>query len=273
MNEQPPIQRILVALDASPSSLHALHTAVELAARLQAKVQGLFIEDINLLRLAELPFAREVSLFSHRTRALEAPEMELQLRIQATRIRERLAQAAERLDVPWEFRTARGAVGAELLAAGAEADLVILGKIGRAPPGMRRSGSTVRTLVMRRRGMTLVMQTRIEWDTTPVAVVYDGTEAAGKALSTAAQLARAQEAGLLIFIVAAHAGEAERQAGEAGIEAVIRPLPSTELRELAARIHRETRGPVVIPCMEDWFAGEKLCGLVDEITNPVLLIR
>ncbi|MBK7177644.1 MAG: universal stress protein [Chloroflexi bacterium] len=54
------IQRILVALDASPHSLAALEAAIDLAERLDAELQGLFVEDINLLRLAQLPFAREL---------------------------------------------------------------------------------------------------------------------------------------------------------------------------------------------------------------------
>ena len=49
-------RRILVALDASAHSHAALAAAVALAARLHAEIEGLFVEDINLLRLAELPF-------------------------------------------------------------------------------------------------------------------------------------------------------------------------------------------------------------------------
>ena len=50
------IQRILVAVDASPPSFAALEAAVELAATLGAELIVLFVEDIALLRLAESPF-------------------------------------------------------------------------------------------------------------------------------------------------------------------------------------------------------------------------
>ena len=59
------IKRILVALDASAANRTALQTAALLASELQAELQALFVEDINLLRLAELPFAREVVFGSH----------------------------------------------------------------------------------------------------------------------------------------------------------------------------------------------------------------
>ena len=284
MNEEQkrrsPIRRIVAALDASTSSVSALHTAVDLAARFNAELLGLFVEDINLLRLAQLPFAREISFYSPRPRRLEPTGMELQLRIQAARIRNTLALAAEELGIPWEFRIARGDVGVEVLAAGADADLVVLGKIGRSLPGIQRSGSTVRTLLMQRRGMTLVMETRVQFARTPVVAVYDGTESARKAVYTAAYLAMSHDAPLIVFVVAENAEKAEahqRNAAEQlqklGAKAGFRKLVKTQLSELASRIRSETHGAVIIPGLEDWFEGEKLCGLVDEIANPVLLIR
>lgn len=54
------IRRILVALDTSPSSQAALEAAVALAERLNAEVCGLFVEDVDLLRVAESPYAREI---------------------------------------------------------------------------------------------------------------------------------------------------------------------------------------------------------------------
>jgi K+-sensing histidine kinase KdpD len=51
------IRRILVALDASPDSLAALKTAADLARRMEAELMGLFVEDIELLRMADSPYA------------------------------------------------------------------------------------------------------------------------------------------------------------------------------------------------------------------------
>ena len=58
------IRRILVGLDASPRSLSALEVACDLAARFRAELEGLFVEDIDLLRACELPFTREIRFFS-----------------------------------------------------------------------------------------------------------------------------------------------------------------------------------------------------------------
>ena len=68
-------RRILVVLDASPFGLEALEAAAGLAARLRAELQGLFVEDVDLLRLAGLPFARELA-YSSSQRRLDVATME-----------------------------------------------------------------------------------------------------------------------------------------------------------------------------------------------------
>jgi nucleotide-binding universal stress UspA family protein len=275
-----PIKRILAALDASTSSLNALQTAVDLAARFDAELLGLFVEDINLLRLAQLPFAREISFYSPRLRRIETKEMEIELRTQAARIRTMLAKTADRLGVSWEFRTTRGDVGAEVLTAGSKVDLVIMGKIGRSLPGFRRSGSTVRTLLLQRMGMTMILESRVQIAHTPVAAVYDNAESARKVLNTAINLSQLHEAPLVVFIVAGNTEEAKvrkrhalEELRDLKIPVKFRQVINPNLIDLAAQIRIETKGPVIISCLEDWFEGDKLCGLIDEIANPVLLIR
>ena len=89
--KQQTIRRILVALDASHHSLAALDAAAELAASLEAELQGLFVEDANLLRLAGLPVARVVR-YPFATPARPDPvRMERELRVQAAQARQALA--------------------------------------------------------------------------------------------------------------------------------------------------------------------------------------
>ncbi|MCF8108279.1 MAG: universal stress protein, partial [Desulfohalobiaceae bacterium] len=268
------------ALDASRSSVNALQTAVDLAARFDAELLGFFVEDINLLRLAQLPMAREVSFYSSRTRRVKPVEMEMQLRIQAKRIRNSLAQLAEQHGVNWEFRTSRGDVGAEVLAAGADVDLVVMGKIGRSLPGMQRTGSTMRMLTMQRRGMTLILESRVQFLNAPVVAIYDGTKTSNKAMQTAAYLAQSLESPLIVVLVADSENEIEAYHRKArdqlqgfGVEAGFRRLLRPVMTGLAVAVSNESSGPVILPCQGDWFEGEKLCGLVERIENPVFLIR
>src|SRR3989304_3336351 len=51
-------KRIVVALDTGSLSRAAIETAARLAIGLRAELEALFVEDVNLRRLAALPFAR-----------------------------------------------------------------------------------------------------------------------------------------------------------------------------------------------------------------------
>ena len=160
----PSIRRILVALDASPHSMAALEAAAELAAGLQAELLGVFVEDVNLLRLAGLPFAREVHAFSAIPRALDSQEIERELRAQAERARRALARAAEREQVRWTFRVVRGPVLEELLAASAQADLISLGKQGWSANMRRTMGSTAWEILSQATCHALLIQRRARPD-------------------------------------------------------------------------------------------------------------
>ena len=55
------IERVVVPLDAASENRTAIDTAARLAARAKAPLHGIFVEDEDLLRLAGLPFARQVA--------------------------------------------------------------------------------------------------------------------------------------------------------------------------------------------------------------------
>ena len=59
------VERIVVAFDASQQSQALLRAAVQMAAQLEAELQGIFVEDANLLRLCSLPFSQDVGRFLH----------------------------------------------------------------------------------------------------------------------------------------------------------------------------------------------------------------
>lgn len=141
------IRRILVALDASTDSVAALKTAASLAASLQAELVGLFVEDINLLRLAGLPFASEVQRVTGTGRVLDEAGMERDLQLQASQARRALANAAADAEATWTFRVVRGVVTTEILAAALEANLLTLGRASRPPIRRRQLGSTARAAV------------------------------------------------------------------------------------------------------------------------------
>lgn len=273
------IRRILVALDASTHSLAALETAAELAGRLDAELTGLFVEDINLLRVAEFPFARELRYFSPTVRRVELKELERELRSQARWMRDALARHAARERIPWSFRVARGAVSSEVMAAQADADLIVMGKAGRSPAGSRRMGSTVRTMILKGRGLTLILQhgSRIA---VPVVTLFDGSEPSRKALDVAAMLVQTKDGTLIVNVTAGDPGAARKLTEEAAerlrarrLKVEFRTLTGAGLPLLTRMVQAEGTGPLVIPCGEGSMDTETVCTLIHEVPNPVLLVR
>lgn len=182
-----PIHHILIALDASANSQAALEAAVNLADLLKSEVLGLFVEDINLLRLADLPFVREVRFAERAMRRVEPEALLRGLRARAALLRHELEEMAAERKVTSSFRVIRGPVDRELLAAALETDLVAIGRLGHTVARHVPLGSTARAIVSRAAAAVLLVKTDVE--SGPVIALYDGSEEGHRALLLAAELA------------------------------------------------------------------------------------
>jgi hypothetical protein len=100
------VERIVVALDAASENHAAIATAARLAARWKAHLHGVFVEDDDLIRLAHLPFARQVSI-GFGAQSLNLQQAERQMRVFAERARQDLAALAARHGVEWSFEIMR----------------------------------------------------------------------------------------------------------------------------------------------------------------------
>jgi len=207
-----PIRRILVALDASRASEDALEAAAAMAELLEAELEGLYVEDVNLVRLAALPFSREVGLASARSRRVISADVERALRAEGARARRALETIASRWRVQCSFRITRGQVASELLAAAAQADLVALATASMAARGAGL-GSTARAMLTSAVRALLILPPR-EAARNALAVVYDGSVRAREAVSLAGQLAR-ELIPLHVFLIADDADQEQRLREEA----------------------------------------------------------
>jgi hypothetical protein len=130
--EEVRIRRVVACF--APGSRARPEAAVRLARELEAEFLGLFIEDVELLRFASLPFAREVGLASASLLSMNLAGLERQLRAQA----ELLEAALQSIFGPspgWSFRVARATPASAVQAALAE---------GHAPALLIPPGGNVR---------------------------------------------------------------------------------------------------------------------------------
>lgn len=132
------IERIVVPLDAVSEHQAAIDIAVRLAAQTGAPLHGVFIEDEELLHLAGLPFARQVTLGTG-AKPVTTQEIEWQLRAAAERARKDLSAAAQQHQVKCSFEIARG--GPTMIkSAATEGDLVVAGALTKPVTGQFRLG-------------------------------------------------------------------------------------------------------------------------------------
>jgi len=229
-------KRILLPFDAEGTDAASLESAIRLAARFRAELVGLFIEDSELLRLAELPFARETVYLSAATRSLSRSEMARALRVCADIVRARLQERATQAQVSWSFRVVHGELLAEQLGESAASDLLIL-EVGGLHTRPRRGTGRMTRRCFSHAACTVWLRRASAVDERPVVALLDDAPSTQRVLAVASQFARRDGKQLLVMIPAASVKEFERRAGQAaealaagGLEAGYQPLA----REAAA---------------------------------------
>ncbi|MBL8837255.1 MAG: hypothetical protein JNL66_13465 [Alphaproteobacteria bacterium] len=135
------IDRLVVALDLAAQDMAEIGMAADLAARFGAALEGIFIEDANLFRLAALPVARQIAMGPPTAGSMFDPaQLESDLRALARRAEDAVSIAAKRAGVRWSFRAVRGAVPSAVIAAVASRDLLVLAAPTRARPALGSLG-------------------------------------------------------------------------------------------------------------------------------------
>ncbi|MGV8998296.1 MAG: hypothetical protein ACOH12_15265 [Parvibaculaceae bacterium] len=124
-NQPETARRVVVGVDTDRASREALALAARLAAKIDAGLSGVFVEDQNLLSLSALPFVREVSMsgsIGEIDNAALLRAMQAQAQI-AKRVLERVAGEAH---ISWNFRVAHGSRLRCLVEEAAPSDTLIL---------------------------------------------------------------------------------------------------------------------------------------------------
>jgi len=242
----PPTARVvLVPIDASPQSMAALETAAIVASRLNAELRGMYVEDIDLLRTAELPFASVINS-SGQSQPLTSESMQRQLRRQAELARNAVEAASARSHISWSFSVVRGTVHREIARAASGADFVALGRSGWSPKAMGELGSVVRTLVKAANNSLLMAgEGGIR---APLAVIYDGSPSSDRALILAEALNGNGPWPIVVLLTGESSGLLKSKTNDALFEIIV-----TNPSGLAGSIDRSGAKtvfmPAVIPAM------------------------
>ncbi|MCY4487115.1 MAG: universal stress protein [Deltaproteobacteria bacterium] len=202
------VRRIVVAIDGSRAAAEVLEAAARLAARLHAELEGVFIRDINLLRLASLPVGREIQFPTGQGRDFTADALEADIRTREFAARRALAAAAERVHVSYSFRTAEGQVDVEVVTAAGGGDLLIVNSETRSRWGAARSTHVAREVAERAPRSVLVSKPGALLAGVPL-VCHDGGAGSWHALDAGLYFFGLHEGRLAVLILADDPVEAE----------------------------------------------------------------
>jgi nucleotide-binding universal stress UspA family protein len=265
-------RRVVVALDASPPSLEAARTAAELARALGAELAGLFVEDVNVLRLAALPFGQQVTSSGGAERPLERAAVEAELRALASWAREALAAAAGSVHVSWSFEVRRGPLPDAVLSAAGRSDVLVVGARGHGARG--RPGGTARAAA-ERAPASVVVHGRAAGAGREVLVACDGSVESERALAAAAAMATG---GLVAVCLASDAPAAARLAERVRFvlparRGSVRWAGGSGLSDLLAFTRGGAPALLVVAAGSPLLRGDGFARLVDEAPCPILLAR
>ena len=273
------INRILVALDPSEVNRSTLQAATTLAANLDAELNALFVEDINLLRLAELPFAREVVYGSSTGRQINVADMERSLHSQIIRLRKLVETIARKSQVKIAFDVLRGDIASVVCRASEQTDLLVVGKNTQPlRQSMKVSGIT-QTILSSASCNLMVLQHGATIER-PVAVFFTGSKASQKALQLAIQLVEQDHENLTVVYPASSDKEYKNLKQEVnaltlpfGFEARHLQLKDdTAVSMLNTLIDCEAR-MLLLESRDNVLGKEQMQSLIEQTTAPIILIN
>jgi len=249
----PVIRRVLVALSGRADELALLEAGAELAARMQAELAALFVEDLGLLRASRLPGVFELGRLSAQSRRLDPVELERALRTAASQAEACLRQAAAARAIRFSFQIAQGHLQQQVLTLAGRMDAILMGAPGAA--GRQRQPAR------------------------PVAVLYDGSPEAGQALTLAAALAEALGVPCTALIPARDTAEYSTRLAHARLRAGGlgglggERTASAEAGALADAANRLRASTLVLPALRSAGEGDWLKALLKRLDCDLLLLR
>jgi len=254
--------RITVMFGSTDADRTALEMLSLLTAETPAEILGLFLEDSELLSLADLPVAREYCCLTQVERQLNSADLQRQLRIQARSAQQALAAIAERIGFSWSFQTVRGSLAGLLQNAAEDMDLTLLGAARRTLPLPGHFAST----------------TLPRPSSQPVSVIFDDSKAAQRALAVALRIVRAGAQLLNVFLIAANADDftsLRAQATELASPVALRfhELINPEFGEILAAVRGERAGALVLGMDERLISPESVELLRNRLSCSAVLVK
>jgi hypothetical protein len=269
--------RIVLQVRTSHPSEHALDAAMRIARAFRSQIEGLYVEDGDLMSLASLPFAREFSFMGRGARALSPEIVERDMRLASAAIRRRIESMARIANVPLHFNIVQDEPAravASVCASCGEASLVAL-----ADPFAAAHADQLRRLMAEISGLAgvVLVGPAARRSSGPVIAAVESRAGLEPTLAAARQLAEEMDERLVVLVIdgGGLGSEAKSRAGS-GAQVQIMTAESVrgEPAVVAEAVRRLQGGFVVARLGGTLVPGEgSLAHLVQALECPLLLLR
>ena len=243
-----PVHRIVIALESICENLKALEIAAEVAVRIKAELHGIFMEDVNLLSAASLPFVHQVNLQSAAADSFEPADIEAEFRALAGRARTCLQDLADHRKVPWSFEIHRGD-RRSLVSATRRSDLLVVESATRSFARYMKLPTDWCEISLQSERACLLLNTSAGRQKGTL-VVYDGTDAGERAMASAVALDGTVGALTIAAPAATSEGtDVQKRLRVAGIDANLQKIERLDSAELRRVITHANCDLVVLPAL------------------------
>ena len=245
----------MIATGSASDAEFAIEAGIDLAAATGSRLEGMFVEDANLFRLARLPFTIETSVLTGAKRAFAGDGIERALRVEASRFEYLIAHTAAPARVAWSFQVLRGPLLEAVCAQRAELALITtnpsrLGPAAARPPTLR-----------------------------PIAALFDTSVAGWRGVEAASRLAQSLGRALLLLIPATGPVGPEQLAREAtawqhreGIAGTV-VLIDGDTGSMVAALRSHRGALLTLPAPELGTLAFDLAQLLIELSCPMMIAR
>lgn len=269
--------RVVVWLDPTAPQENALPVLASLGAA--AEILGLFVEDINLLELSQLPVAREITFEGPATKLIESQNIERQFRAHSNRMQNLFERAVKNIGSMHSFQVTRGELRAELLKISSDCDTLVL-SYSRRQFGPRL---TIRTRLadLLESGPPTLVFVQEQWRTGQrVATLFDGSEQSLEALRIAASIAVSE--GLELSVWIPDVGDDSRQELAARVREhlsgsktrySLRTLETDNVDDLVNAAGQDKPRVLVLPVIRATKTRERIAELLDRVNCSVIVTR
>ncbi|MGI9408287.1 MAG: hypothetical protein ACR2O4_18060 [Hyphomicrobiaceae bacterium] len=268
---------VLQSRTAAPNRL-ALESAIHLARALRSHIQNIFIEDQNLLTLADLPFAAEISTTGRRVPIADFAAMEKKMRLASAAVRQRLDRLARRNAVVCEYMTVRGEVSQALTPYCSEHCFIVMAETFDTSDmaGLRHLFESPAGL-----GGALLVGPQAQARTGPVIVVVENQTSSEELIRVAGHVARERQLDEIVILATrdhltdTQIREALENSAAGLVRRIVRPKHGLNFLQSVVQAVRDLNGSIVIASRSNRLQpGEgELHGLVNSLSAPLLLVR